>query len=275
MELPEDLNKLYSIKRQFITPSQKNISLLSIKGHSSNKETVIMKTVSREAKQVYDYRIPLETKILSIIDHKNIVKLITVSSDKENDYLVLEKLTGNLRRYHIFKDLQFEDDESYFYLSQIASALSYLHEQKKIIHRDIKPENILIDLNNKDGEFFKIKLCDFGFSVTTDKVEKRSKLIGTLDFLSPECIGVESFISSTTNDVWALGCCYYEWITGVSPFLRIGDKATHKAIVYEEPDYTQCNEDQQFLLKHMLMKNPKTRITAKLLDIMVNKCCKE
>ena len=269
MQLPEDISELYTFKGRFITVGRKNLPLLSLNGESLNK-SYVMKTISKEGKSLSHKNRTPETDILLSIGHENIVQVLTTSTDDMYDYLVFEKLSGNLRRYHIFKDMHFESDESYSYLSQIASALTYLHEDEKIIHRDIKPENMLIDFNNKHGEFFSIKLCDFGFSVRVNNVSKRDKLIGTLDFISPECIGV-SFVSSITNDVWALGCCYYEWVTGTGPFYKLYDKDTYKAIVSEEADYTHCNDDERFLLKQMLMKNPKTRITAKLLDTMLNK----
>lgn len=48
----------------------------------------------------------------------------------------------------------------------VASALKYLHEDKRILHGDLKSANILIL-----GDFKTAKLCDFGVSLKlNDKV---------------------------------------------------------------------------------------------------------
>ena len=54
-------------------------------------------------------------------------------------------------------------------LTQLISALHYLHDIAGIVHRDLKPKNLLIEhyeLNHDESEEDKvyIKLADFGFA---------------------------------------------------------------------------------------------------------------
>jgi len=49
-------------------------------------------------------------------------------------------------------------------ITAVASALQYLHEEKRWLHGDIKAANLLIK-----GDFEQIKLCDFGVALKLDK----------------------------------------------------------------------------------------------------------
>jgi len=54
------------------------------------------------------------------------------------------------------KDAALDLDATRWYVSQIVTALEYLHVQKHVVHRDLKPENILI---TKEGH---VQITDFG-----------------------------------------------------------------------------------------------------------------
>ncbi|GJM25101.1 MAG: hypothetical protein DHS20C16_15160 [Phycisphaerae bacterium] len=85
-----------------------------------------------------------------------------------------------------------------------------------VIHRDLKPSNVLVDNSGK------IKIIDFGIARTLGPVEsritlesEREKLIGTLNYMSPEqCVGDDV---DTRTDVYALGVMLYELVTGKLP----------------------------------------------------------
>ena len=66
-----------------------------------------------------------------------------------------------------------------YYVSQIVSALEYLHVNR-ILHRDIKLGNIFIN------EKMELKIGDFGLSVRLkDKEEKRYTTCGTPNYIAP------------------------------------------------------------------------------------------
>jgi serine/threonine protein kinase len=50
-------------------------------------------------------------------------------------------------------------NQHYQILKGVSQALSYLHDEVRVIHGDINPSNVLLDDN------FEPKLFDFGFSV--------------------------------------------------------------------------------------------------------------
>lgn len=56
-----------------------------------------------------------------------------------------------------------------------------MHENG-VIHRDLKPENIII------SESGMIKICDFGWSHTSDAEDSMNIICGTLDYVCPEMV---------------------------------------------------------------------------------------
>jgi serine/threonine protein kinase len=105
-------------------------------------------------------------------------------------------------------------------------ALCYLHKSK-IVHRDLKPGNILLDtvIVDKYQRNFNVSVCDFGLAFQGSGGAR--SFVGTMDYMSPECIQQEGNGYVTTNsihvvrnkaDIWGVGCILYELISGVLPF---------------------------------------------------------
>lgn len=72
----------------------------------------------------------------------------------------------------ISKNFSIIDNISFSQVAEdIASALKYLHEEKKLLHGDLKSANILIK-----GDFEIAKLCDFGVTLHLDEQVRHSAL---------------------------------------------------------------------------------------------------
>lgn len=119
--------------------------------------------------------------------------------------------------------------------ARVAAALDYAHAAKDarreplgVIHRDVSPHNIMIRF---DGV---VKLLDFGVAkmrAREDAIE-RSTVKGKSAYLSPEQCRAEEIDGRT--DVFSLGVCLAESLTGRRLFRRDSPFDTIKAIV-EEP----------------------------------------
>ena len=96
--------------------------------------------------------------------------------------------------------------------SNSATALQYAHE-KGIVHRDLKPSNLMV---TKAGV---LKLTDFGIAKDTDvtALTGANSTIGTAAYMSPEqCRGDKTL--GAKSDLYSLGVCLYELLTGRKPF---------------------------------------------------------
>lgn len=91
------------------------------------------------------------------------------------------------------------EDEIAAVAAAVVRGLVYLHGDRRILHRDIKCGNVLLSGSAGGG----IKLCDLGVSASVANHTKRSTVIGTPLWMSPELI--ESGSYGTPTDVWSLG----------------------------------------------------------------------
>lgn len=153
-----------------------------------------------------------EKEILLNINHENIVQYYGSDKDiKSNNYFIyLEYIPcGNLKSFiNLFGPLN--ETLIKLYLKQILSALSYLHNEKKIAHRDIKCSNILIDANGT------LKLTDFGCA-EIDNNGSLQGLKGSLPWCAPEVVGGGKY--GLKCDIWSLGCTLVE-MGGILPWNR-------------------------------------------------------
>ena len=95
----------------------------------------------RAMKQVEKSKLPdvryfeTEIKILSLLDHPNIVRLFEVFEDSKNFYLIMELCTGGNLISRMGKK-RLKEKQAAVLMEQVVSAIAYCHE-KGICHRDL------------------------------------------------------------------------------------------------------------------------------------------
>ncbi|KAF9435604.1 hypothetical protein BGZ76_005914 [Entomortierella beljakovae] len=112
-----------------------------------------------------------EIAIWSRLSHPNVLPFIAVEKLPTDTFVFCELCTGgNLLDYLTRQEapsymssgsrttVGLEESQARLIFKQIAEAVRYLHEEKRIVHRDIKLENIL---QHEDGTW---KICDFGLA---------------------------------------------------------------------------------------------------------------
>ena len=177
----------------------------------TSKHCVLKQISKNGADPKWEERIRREIKVMSILNFPFIVKYYDSFEDASAFYIVMEYCTGGDLGTRVMSENGLSEETAICYLTQLAFALDYLHNQRNVIHRDIKPENILLDRSGR------IKLTDFGFSTLTEvhEVQKRT-MCGSPAYASPELIQHEPY--SATCDVWSAGVVFYVMLTGKLPF---------------------------------------------------------
>jgi serine/threonine protein kinase/DNA polymerase III delta prime subunit len=151
-----------------------------------------------------------EARINARLEHPHIVRLLDFGFYRQMPYLVMEYApNGTLRQLYPKKSLT-PLEQIVKYVSQIADALDYAHQQN-VIHRDIKPENLLLNSKNE------LMLSDFGIAIMqqTQQSSLAQGVAGTPIYMAPEQFRGTSLPAS---DQYALGVMVYEWLCGEPPF---------------------------------------------------------
>eukprot|EP01104_Vermistella_antarctica_P013458 TRINITY_DN406_c0_g2_i1.p1 TRINITY_DN406_c0_g2~~TRINITY_DN406_c0_g2_i1.p1 ORF type:complete len:564 (+),score=173.24 TRINITY_DN406_c0_g2_i1:154-1692(+) len=162
-----------------------------------------------------------EKNLLASIHHPLIVNLVACWQTKEDLFMMIDIMRGGDLRLPLKLEGRIKSERVRFYAFQTLLALSYLHE-KRIIHRDIKPDNLLLDSAGN------CHITDFNVSYVLPAGHNTVKqLSGTMNYLAPE---VFDQAYGCKVDVWSLGVCVYELLTGKRPF-SAKDKSAMKKLV--------------------------------------------
>jgi serine/threonine protein kinase len=191
----------------------------------------------------------VEARLLSSLRHPNIIKLRGLAGEGvdayrsglyDGYYLIFDRLEETLdqrmntwrNEHSIVKNishaattesmqlkkiggLRRDYSETLKYASQIANAVSYLHE-RDIIYRDLKPNNIGIDAHGD------VKLFDFGFARplphrrNVDDTFKMTGRIGTLRYMAPEVALKEPY--NQKADVYSWSIILWEMLSLEKPY---------------------------------------------------------
>ena len=209
-----------------------------------------------------DKEILNEINILRTLDHPNILKIFEFYSSKESYSLVTELCNGGELFQEIIDNGPFNENYSAYVMFQIFSAINYCHGMK-IVHRDLKPENILIVDRNENG-LPRVKIADFGTSKMFEKGVVQKKVVGSSYYIAPEVLKKHY---DEKCDIWSCGVIMYILLSGRPPFpgdsdREIMDKVAIGKYDLEESPFDQLSNAGKDLIKKLLIKDPKKRITA-------------
>ncbi|HET8853640.1 MAG TPA: serine/threonine-protein kinase, partial [Ktedonobacteraceae bacterium] len=155
-----------------------------------------------------------EAQTLAGLDHPHIVRVLDFAVQDGMPFLVMDYATGGTLRTRHPAGTRVPLEWIIAYVSQVASALQYAHDQR-LIHRDIKPENMLL------GAREQVLLGDFGLAMLTPSSRSGSTqamdpaMAGTAPYLAPEQLQGQP---RPASDQYALGVVVYEWLCGQRPF---------------------------------------------------------
>jgi len=177
-----------------------------------------------------------EARRVAVLHHPNIVDIYDIIDDETphtpfseegNIHLVFEFVDGKTIEQLLNSDKKFELKEAVKITKQVCKALEYAHG-KKIIHRDIKSSNIIV---SSSGE---AKVMDFGIAREAKDTYSRmtgKDTSGTLAYMAPE---QELGSYSEQSDIFSVGVCLYEMLTGEVPFNGPNFLAQKREMVYRK-----------------------------------------
>ncbi|ELR13641.1 protein kinase [Acanthamoeba castellanii str. Neff] len=228
--------------------------------HIVTRKKVAVKIMKKAQMEAADLaRIKRELRVMTVLDHPNIVKLYQVIDTPETTCIVMEFCSGGDLYDYISTYRRLSVPNALKLFRQIVAGLLYCH-QHLVIHRDIKPENILLT------EDLQVKIGDFGFSRSFNPHAAMETACGSLTYAAPEVIAGKGYLGPKA-DVWSLGCVLYVLLTGALPFDGANDfEVIPKIRKGKFQDSTFLNEDNmRELITCMLNPDPNKR--ANLEDI--------
>ncbi|CAG8441883.1 677_t:CDS:2 [Acaulospora colombiana] len=151
---------------------------------------------------------------------------------------------------------------------ELLEALKHLHSHG-VIHRDIKLSNILAGANKET------KLADFGISSLTPT--STTSMVGTIPYMAPDVVTVTPDRPYDTKvDIWSLGVCILELLSGKAAWGRIRDDEIMDRLRRGETPYgfrrlsgrTDIGWEVKDFLEKCFASNPDDRWSAEsLLEI--------
>ena len=224
--------------------------------HIKLNEKVAIKFINKKKLQKGDdERIKNEIKIITKLNHPNILKAFEVFDDETNYYIVMERpIRGDLFNYICSKG-RLSMDEASFIFYQIVNGIQYLHKNK-IVHRDMKPENIML---TKD---MIVKIGDFGLSKYFKSSESRLKTnCGSPCYSAPEVLRGNRYKPQPV-DLWGLGIILYCMVCGELPFEdEREDILVRKVTLCKYTCPLFVSDIFKSFFKKILCPNPNERIT--------------
>ncbi|MCY1042478.1 protein kinase [Corallococcus sp. bb12-1] len=201
-----------------------------------------------------------EAKISVQLTHANIAQIYELGQIASSYFISMEYIPGKDMRA-IFDRCRKKGEPApvplvAFCVAKMCEGLAYAHLKKdgmgrdlNIVHRDISPQNVLVSF---EGE---VKVIDFGIAKAAGKATKTQAgiLKGKFGYMSPEQI--RGLPLDRRSDVFAIGVCLYEMLTGERLFVGDSDfSVLEKVRKAEVPSPSTYNRRIPEALERIVLK---------------------
>ena len=213
-------------------------------------------------------RFQQEARILSTVNHPNLLAIHDVGSQDGIYFLVSELLEGQTLREKMNAG-PLPQRKLTEYAVEVAKGLAAAHE-KGIVHRDLKPDNIFV---TKEG---RVKILDFGLAKQTRRAASGESptmtgatapgtVMGTVGYMSPEQVRGQDL--DHRSDIFSFGAILYEMISGKRAFKGESGVETMNAILKEDPpelndSSLRTSPGLERVVRHCLEKEPSLRFQS-------------
>ncbi|HEX8824222.1 MAG TPA: protein kinase [Archangium sp.] len=215
----------YTLLSQLATGGMGEIFLARLEGAQGFEKLCVIKKILPQLAEDPEFveRFVGEARTLVKLSHGSIAQVLDMGLTEGEAYMALEHVDGkDLRKVAArARDRQMPLPLTFvlFVMGRVLDALAYAHRKKgddegelNLVHRDISPQNILISY---EGE---VKVIDFGLAKSRLSAARTnpSVILGKFLYMSPEQARHQPV--DRRSDLYAVGLCLYELISGRNPF---------------------------------------------------------
>jgi serine/threonine-protein kinase len=172
----------------------------------------------------FQQRFRREAQAAASLSNPGVVAVYDTGMQNGTPFIVMEFVGGHTLKETLLAEGPLAPERAAQIAAEVCSALAAAHA-RGLVHRDVKPPNVMLTPSGR------VKLMDLGIA-RADTAESATQtgahtaMIGTALYLSPE--QAQGQPVDPRSDLYSLGCCLYEMLTGSVPFRG----ATPVAILY-------------------------------------------
>ncbi|MEW5738790.1 MAG: protein kinase [Myxococcota bacterium] len=232
----------YQLLRKLATGGMAEVYLARAAGPMGFEKLVVLKRVLPHLAEEENFVTMFlsEARLVAQLNHPNVVQVFDFGEHLGVWFLVMELIDGPNLRALLKRATERKEYLPVPLVARIISlaceGLAYAHDfvepnsgqHLELVHRDISPDNILI---SRTGA---VKVVDFGIAkVSTQLHHTRTGMVrGKFSYMPPEQLQGEKL--DRRADVYALGMCLYELLTGKKPFDTSVEAVVVRAVLYEQ-----------------------------------------
>jgi serine/threonine protein kinase len=191
---------------------------IDVAGRSTDRRSVQAHSHGQES--IFEYardRFRQEARLVSQLDHPNIIRILDFFPDNGTEYMVMEYFPGETLGEYMHRNGRIPESAAIGLMSIVLEALEEVHRERdgvQHIHRDLKPSNVYLAAI---GATVVPKLLDFG-AARTAVGEKTRNLT---QVLTPGYAPFEQYHAKgkqgAWTDVYACAATLYHMLTGRKP----------------------------------------------------------
>ncbi|HEX4339732.1 MAG TPA: protein kinase [Polyangiaceae bacterium] len=151
-------------------------------------------------------RLKREFRVLSDLDHVNLVRLYEMSAEAGTPYMTMEPIDGVSPFDYVHASGAKDVSRIRSLLRQLVNAVGFLHANE-VVHRDLKPSNLLV---TEEG---RLVVLDFGLARSVVERE-RGSMSGTVRYMAPERL--HGMPADEASDWFSVGAIVAEALADVS-----------------------------------------------------------
>jgi eukaryotic-like serine/threonine-protein kinase len=228
---------------------------------SSSQQSGLLKIIKPGSDNHATVRARIKRELAKQINFSNhVVPIIAIGESGEDSsagkalWLFRQWIEGDSLAIYLKRAGRLKIPDAIAVAAQIAKGLDMIHHAG-LLHRDLKPGHVI--LSPHESGVLRAVLVDTGFPA---RIETKAALdlVGTASYISPEQIAGKQ--TSFRSDLYALGCVFYEMLTGKPPFTDKDPDALLAAHQKQPPPHVRKVPDAvRALIASLLAKDPRER----------------